>query len=329
MSADIGKMAKKKNYFYGPVPSRRLGFSLGVDILPGKTCSFDCVYCQLGGGMRRRVRRFQWVDLFEFKKQLSALLKKNPRIDYITISGSGEPTLHKGLDKIIQTIKEASRDRYPVCVITNSSLLYRKDVRKELAAADLIIPSLDSATLKGFRRINRPHPAIDLKKIISGLIALRQEFKGKLYLEVMLAAGFNDSLAEARALKKVIAKILPDKVQLNLPLRPSFLKIRPPEASRLKAISALLSEIKGVEIVEDNYPKRKASVIIQDLSRRLLELVSVRPETAQAMAESLSVNTNEVSKCLQDLLKKNKVIMIKKSGKLYYANDPGKDKNHL
>ena len=157
---------KKKNYFYGPVPSRRLGVSLGVDIIPRKTCSFDCVYCQLGPGSKRCIKRSSYIDIPVFKKELRDCVRKNPALDHITISGSGEPTLHTDLDKIISIIKKTTHRKYPVCVITNSSLLYRKKVRDELQGADLIIPSLDAARASVFRAVNKPHASITVDKVI-------------------------------------------------------------------------------------------------------------------------------------------------------------------
>src|SRR4030042_422131 len=133
------------DYFYGPVPSRRLGFSLGVDLFPEKICNFNCLYCQLGKTEKKVLQRQQHVDIPEFKRQLQAVLQTKPTIDYITISGSGEPTLHKNLDKVISAIKTIASKAYPVCVITNSSLLHRAEVCKELKKADLIIPSLNAA----------------------------------------------------------------------------------------------------------------------------------------------------------------------------------------
>jgi GTPase len=320
-------MNKEPNYFYGPVPSRRLGFSLGVDIIPHKTCSFDCLYCQLGGGMKRTMRRFNWVDMNVFKYQLHRCIKQNPGIDCITISGSGEPTLHKNLDKIISAIKSVTCNRYPVCVITNSSLLYRKAVRDELKKADIIIPSLDSATVDSFRKINRPHKGAALSKIITGLINLRKEFKGKIYLEIMLMAGINDSRLQALALKKAIGKIKPDKVQLNLPLRPSEKKVKLPTESNIKMIAGILSSIDGLEVVKDKSPKRRGSVKRDNLCSALKRLLSIRPETARAMSESLSANVNEVSGCLKDLIRKNQVRMVKRANKVYFVNnDTGKRK---
>lgn len=243
------------SYFYGPVYSRRLGFSLGVDLFPEKTCSFDCVYCQLGPGKKKLIRRVSGVNIPELKQELKAIVSKKPRIDFITISGSGEPTLHKNLDKIIKAIKAVSRGKYPLCVITNSSLLYRNKVREELKPADVIIPSLDAITLKTFRNINKPHVGINPKKLLGGLIKLRREFKGKIWLEVMLVKGVNDSLSEAKKFREIIKRINPDKLQLNLPVRPSARGAKLPSPKRLKQIGKIIGS--KVEVVSSFYDGRK------------------------------------------------------------------------
>ena len=243
------------NYFYGPVVSRRLGISLGVDLFPEKTCSFDCLYCQLGRSKIRYAQRVSRVNLGELKKELAQIIRKNPRIEFITFSGSGEPTLHRNLDKIIRAVKEITRNKYRICLITNSSLLYRKSVRDELKELDVIVPSLDAADLKTFRKINNPVKGFSLTKVIQGLIKLRKEFKGEIWLEVMLVKGINDSLSQARKLKKIIEKIAPDKVQLNLPVRPAAVKLALPDLQRLNQIKQIIGT--EAEVVSDFYDGKK------------------------------------------------------------------------
>ncbi|MCF7907906.1 MAG: radical SAM protein [Candidatus Omnitrophica bacterium] len=242
-------------YFYGPVFSRRLGFSLGVDLFPRKTCSFDCIYCQLGRNTKKVTRRISCVELAKLKQELKTIIKKKLRIDFITISGSGEPTLHKDLNKIIKVIKTTTNNKYSVCVITNSSLLYRKDVRKELRAADVIIPSLDAASAKVFHKINKPYKGADLNKLSQGIVKLSQEFKGQIWLEVMLVKGINDNLSEIKKLKKIIEKISPSRVQLNLPVRPAAVKVNLPSAKKLVQIRKIIGF--DAEVVSDVYDGRK------------------------------------------------------------------------
>ncbi|MBD3265020.1 MAG: radical SAM protein, partial [Candidatus Omnitrophica bacterium] len=237
------------SYFYGPVPSRRLGISLGVDLLPHKLCSFDCIYCQLKTSSRKVSRRKFYVNISKFRKELKEKLKKINSLDYITVSGSGEPTLHKDLDRIIKEIKKISRNKYPVCVITNSSLLYRKTVRRELMAADLIIPSLDAPDPKLFRKINRPARRISFDKIIKGILKLREEFKGRIWLEIMLIKGVNDSISCANSFKEIIRLMRPDKVQINLPVRPNQLRNPLPPPRIVNQFKNIISEDVKTEVV--------------------------------------------------------------------------------
>lgn len=255
-------------YFYGPVPSRRLGYSLGVDIIPKKICSFDCIYCQLGKTKKTSVKRFSYVDVKELVQELKEIIKGRPRIDYITFSGSGEPTLHKRLDKIVSAIKRTTKNKYPLCLITNSSLLYQKAVRDEIKGFDLIIPSLDAAIVSDFRKINRPHPAITLDRVIKGLIALRKGFRGKIWLEIMLVGKVNDSISEIAGLKAAISKIKPDKVQLNIPVRPPACKLSLLPLKKLKIIKKILGEkAETVTFFSDKTKLRKSKLMKRYASR--------------------------------------------------------------
>jgi wyosine [tRNA(Phe)-imidazoG37] synthetase (radical SAM superfamily) len=303
------------NYFYGPVLSRRLGFSLGVNLLPRKVCPFDCIYCQLGPTGKKSIRRCSWVNLLKFKKELAEIIKKHPKIDYITISGCGEPTLHKNLGRIISCIKEVTRNKYPVCVITNSSLLDKKELRKELSRVDLIIPSLDAVSPHLFDKIDRPHKAIKLNKIISGLIKLRKEFKGKIWLEIMLIGNLNDTSAEARKLKKVIAKINPDKVQLNLPVRPSGSRISFPQYQKIKAIKKIIGP--KAEIISSFYKETQKN-FSDSLKKDIVNFLKIRPADLKDLTKSLGVAARDVNKYLKELLHKKIIRKDIHCGKIYF-----------
>ena len=304
------------SYFYGPVPSRRLGLSLGVDLVPAKRCTFDCVYCQLGKTTRKTLRRFSYVDLKVLGREFKKILNLHPKIDYLTLAGSGEPTLHKDLDKIIALLKKISQNKIPVCIITNSSLLYRKEVRKELLSADLVIPSLDAVTPSLFKKLNRPCPGITVDKVISGLIALRREFKGSLWLEIMLAAGINDTEAEALKFKKAIELICPDKVQLNLPVRPSEEKTAVPEAAKVRKIQKILSS--SAEIVSP-FSAKKQKKLAQGLAELILEYVKRRPATLADLHDSLGAHEQELVKSISLLLEENKIKKEKFKGRIFYS----------
>jgi wyosine [tRNA(Phe)-imidazoG37] synthetase (radical SAM superfamily) len=209
-------------YLYGPVNSRRLGSSLGMSLTCGKECNFDCVYCQLGRTREKINTRAEYVKIEEVLAELKLWLQNNYpsiKINYITLAGSGEPTLNTGIGRIIQEIKKITP--IGLALITNSSFLGDAAVRHTLLAADLIVPSLDTVNPRVFDKINQPAWGINLEYIIQGLVDLRKEFRGKIWLEVMLVKGFNDDLRHIRKLKDAIEKIRPDKVQLNSPVRSS------------------------------------------------------------------------------------------------------------
>ncbi len=205
-------------FVYGPVASRRLGFSLGVDIIPFKTCTLDCTYCQLGSAGKTSVRRGSWFPPEDILAQVRAALASGQRIDVITFSGSGEPTLSRDIGFLIREIKRMTS--VPVAVLTNGTLLTRKDVRRDLLAADVVVPSLDAVPAALFRRVNRPHASLDNRRIVEGLVRFRDEFRGEIRLEIMLIEGVNDSPAAIEAVKRAVARIRPDRIELNTVVRP-------------------------------------------------------------------------------------------------------------
>ena len=308
-----------KNYFYGPVPSRRLGFSLGVNLLPKKTCSFDCLYCQLGQSGKKTAKRLSCLKLFKFKEDLKEIISQNPEINYITISGSGEPTLRKGLDKVIAAIKKITKNKYPVAVITNSSLLYKGEVRDELKKADLIVPSLDAAIEETFSKINRPLKGITLKKIVGGLISLRKEFKGEIWLEIMLIAGINDSKKEIEKFKEIIDKINPDKIQLNLPVRPAGVKISFPSRKKIERIKKGLG--KGSKVVVKFSFKKSGGKAYRNLKRDIFYFLKVRPATLEDLTRSLTARSKEITKQLVLLLEEKKIKKSRHRGVKYFVTN--------
>ena len=211
---------RTSRYVYGPVPSRRLGQSLGVDLVPLKTCNCSCVYCQLGRTSSLTCERGRFVPIEELLAQLRVALASSagPRPDYVTLVGQGEPTLSLDLGAIVDAVKALSDA--PLAVITNGTLLYLSEVRDALQGADLVMPSLDAADERMWRRINRPCRQLELAQIIEGMARFRKEFSGQIWLEVMLMRGLNDDALALRRLGKAIAEIQPDRVQVNVPVRP-------------------------------------------------------------------------------------------------------------
>jgi wyosine [tRNA(Phe)-imidazoG37] synthetase (radical SAM superfamily) len=232
-------------YIYGPVNSRRLSLSLGVTLTPYKICAFGCIYCQLGRTAVYTQDRKEYIDIEEILSELKSWFQNNmeeaKNLNYITLSGCGEPTLNIKIGQLISEIKKITA--VSIAVITNSALLVDVLVRRELLGADLIVPSLDAATQEIFARIDRPYSGIKIENIIQGLINLRKEFKGKIWLEIMLCRGINDDLRHIKKLKEIIEKINPDKIHLNSPVRTTAEpNILPVGRNKLEKIKEILGE---------------------------------------------------------------------------------------
>jgi wyosine [tRNA(Phe)-imidazoG37] synthetase (radical SAM superfamily) len=205
-------------HVFGPVPSRRLGFSLGVDIIPPKYCSYDCIYCQIGKTTDKEIRRRSFYDPRIVTGQVIDAVSTGKTIDIVTFSGSGEPTLNSDLGVMIRELKKSIS--IPVAVITNGSLLWDEDVRRDLAEADIVLPSLDAVSEDVFKRINRPHPSLDVEKILEGLTIFRKEYSKKIWLEIMLIRNVNDDPDELKKMAQIVAALNVDRIQLNTVTRP-------------------------------------------------------------------------------------------------------------
>jgi wyosine [tRNA(Phe)-imidazoG37] synthetase (radical SAM superfamily) len=246
-------VAEQMKYLYGPVTSRRLGLSLGVDIVPFKVCTLDCVYCQLGETTEMTTERKEYVPLKEVLAELRETVSHDLQADFITIGGSGEPTLNSRLGELIDGIKKIAD--IPVAILTNGTLLYRQDVRADCAKADVVLPSLDAGDKRAFEEINRPHEDIVIENLISGLYLFRKEFAGQIWLEVFFIEGLNTDAEQIVQIKEAIERIQPDKVQLNTAVRPTTsADIRRVDAGKLEAIAEELGD--KCEVVADFSPAR-------------------------------------------------------------------------
>lgn len=312
--AVLGRKAGKHRFVYGPVPSRRLGFSLGVDILPYKTCSLDCIYCQLGPSGRTLNRRRAYFSVREILSQIRQALETAPRVDHITFSGSGEPTLNKNLGQIIRGVKKMTR--IPVAVLTNGTLLTRQDVRAELQAADIVVPSLDAVPSSLFRKVNRPHSSLEAGRIIEGLVRFRKEFPGQIWLEVMLVKGVNDTPAHIRGLGKAAAAINPDRIQLNTVVRPPAEAFATPlslrELHRIR--KALGAKAEVVVAFDDKRRTRECG----NLEEAIAAVVKRRPITARDLSASLGGRQDEIQNALNRLIEAGRVHAALHGQKTFY-----------
>jgi wyosine [tRNA(Phe)-imidazoG37] synthetase (radical SAM superfamily) len=300
-------MDKKLNnlkYIFGPVPSRRLGRSLGVDLVPHKTCTFDCIYCDLGKTTHKTILRESYVKPEEIRRELELTLptlSKKP--DYITLSGSGEPTLNQHIGEIIHKVKDLTS--IPLAVLTNGSLFCLEEVRKALVGADVVVPSLDAVNDVIFQCLNRPHPSLNIQEIISGLIQFRNVYRGQIWLEVVFCRGINDDKGEIERLKEVIERIQPDRIQLNTPVRPPAEEYAYPlTISQLEETRKKLGD-KGEIISEFAAPAGEKFNSVKDLE--ILNLIKRRPCTAEDISKALELHLNEVVKYLEKLIKEGVV----------------------
>ncbi len=243
------------NFLFGPVNSRRLGRSLGIDLLPGKICNFDCIYCEVGPTTKLTCRRLEYVPTADIIAEIDAYLESRERcdrVDVFTITAGGEPTLHLGIGRIIDHL--GKRTGKPVVVLTNGTTFHLPEVRRDLAAVDIVIPSLDTVVPASVRKLNRPAGCFNLQESVEGLVLFSREFSGRLWLEVLIAAGINDTAAEMKALAAVISRMKVERVQLNTVVRPPLLAhARPVSKNRLEELAALL-EGQGcppVEVIAD------------------------------------------------------------------------------
>jgi wyosine [tRNA(Phe)-imidazoG37] synthetase (radical SAM superfamily) len=307
------------SYIFGPVPSRRLGLSLGVDLIPHKTCSFDCLYCEVGGTTNRTIESLPFVPVKEILVQLENRLKGcSP--DVITLAGSGEPTLHSGIRQIIKGIRALTDTQ--IVILTNGSLFWDDAVRNRVLGADLIMPTLSSAMPKTFQTIHRPHPDLTLARIVKGLKKLRAEFKGLIYLEVILLAGMNDSDEEITALKPLVEQIQPEKIQLNTVVRPpADPSAKALDRERLEEIKLFLGE--RAEIVVD-IGASQGAVALHAKGEEMLEMARRRPLRVKDMASTLGLPAHEVESMVKGLLIKGYLRRQEHSGEIFYVgNDKG------
>jgi len=311
------KTKEVTSYIYGPVPSWRLGRSLGVDIVPFKTCSFNCIYCETGRTTDLTVERKEYVSKVTVIEELKTFLSKRKKIvDYITFSGSGEPTLNSKIGEMISEVKKLTD--IPVVVVTNSSLLNKEEVRRELREADVVLPSLDVVSQSLFESLNRPHPSLKIEEIIEGLIEFRKEFKNEIWLEILLVKGINDSPEEIRKLAEVIKKIRPDKVQLNTVLRP------PAEeevfALSQKELCSIQRQLPGKVEVVRRFRKVSKGEHIEKLETDIKNLLKRRPCTLSDISHALRVNPKEVMKNLTILKGRAEIKSELHNRKRYYIS---------
>lgn len=301
-------------YVFGPVPSRRLGRSLGVDLVPFKTCTYDCIYCQLGPTTCRTLQKKEWVPVEKVIAQVRDVLQRSSP-DYITISGSGEPTLHSSLGEIITEIKSLSD--VPVAILTNGSLLWDADVLDAAKNADLIIPSLDAASEPIWKDVNQPHDDLPFDKMLEGLLDLKRHFDGEVWLEVFLLAGLTATESEIPELIQLTDKMHFDRVQLNTVTRPPAKSCAfPVPHDQMLRYSARFGP--NAEVIAD-YQSVHDMPAFEAGRTDVLEMLRHRPCTLDDIADGLRIHRNEAVKYVEELMSRDKISLKEQNGKKYYV----------
>uniref|UniRef100_A0A7C4CD86 Radical SAM protein n=1 Tax=candidate division WOR-3 bacterium TaxID=2052148 RepID=A0A7C4CD86_UNCW3 len=310
----------RTDFVYGPVPSRRLGLSLGINIIPRKTCTLDCCYCQLGRTTRKTLQRCSFFPVADILAQVRAAVRHSrnaggkSRISFLTFSGEGEPTLNSDIGRLIRRLKREFS--IPVAVITNSTLITDPQVRRDLYAADLVVPSLDAADQRTFMKVDRGHRSLKIAAIIAGLKLFRRHYRGQLWLEIMLVRGINDSPEQLMQLRRAAWEIRPDRVHLNTVVRPPAEKwARPLPPDDLEQVKMLFGP--GTDIAESTLPPR-ARPRKADPEAAIIATVRSRPVTREDLTRALGLSPARLRPLLARLVRARKIRRVVFWGKLFY-----------
>jgi len=306
---------KSYRHLYGPVPSRRLGRSLGIDLVPYKVCTYDCIYCQIGKTTEKTLLRKQYVPVEEILEELRLFFEgEGSSVDHLSLGGSGEPTLHSRIGDIIRGIKTITS--VPVAVITNGALLSDEEVRKDLLEADVVLPSLDAASPEIFDRINRPRSGFSVEKIIEGLAEFRKIYEGKIWIEILFCKGVNDTPGELVRLREAVDRIEPDQIHLNTVVRPPSEKwVAPLTKEEMEEIRSFFGEKASIISEFDRHlspPSKK------EVADRILNILRRRPLSLSDLSQSMGLSQDELEMFLKPLQEEGKVRIRSFHGSVYY-----------
>jgi len=309
-------MARK--HIFGPVLSRRLGLSLGVDLIPFKTCSYDCSYCECGPTTAKTISRQIFFPAEEVINELSEVLATHPHLDSITLAGSGEPTLSRSLGPVIAHIKQEYPE-YLLTVLTNGSLMTDNEIREELLPADRVIPTLTSVFQSSFERIHHPHPSLRIDAIIGGMARFRDQYAGAIWLELFVIPGVNTTDEELEGLSAAIRQIDPDLVQLNTLDRPPTDEwVIPATDAELERVRDMLGRT-GIEIVGRKHPVSRVTRVMTDPGELIRATLCRRPSTVEDLVRTTGLSGGEVAKILGILERDGEVISQRGSRGVFYT----------
>jgi len=309
-------LSKNYKYIFGPVPSRRLGHSLGVDVVPYKVCTLDCIYCELGATTDKTIEKKEYHPLYDMVSELKEKLKENIKIDYITIAGSGEPTLFSKIGELISEIKTTTR--IPVAVLTNGTMLWDDNVKSALKNADLVIPSIDAGNKEIFDEVNKPSDKLDFNRVIKGIQDFSKEFSGKIWVEILLVKGISDSEKNINDILEILKSIRYDKIQLGT-------VDRPPTEDTAYPIT-----MKDLEIIKQKFPANteiistNSNISADDNfflvnENDILSLLKRRPCSIDDISKGLQIHKNEVIKYIDKLFGDKKIKKYYSSEKEFYC----------
>ena len=314
---------KKYKYLFGPVASRRLGLSLGVDLVPYKTCTMDCVYCESGKTTNLRTERDEFFSTVDIIAELDDFLSTKPELDYITFSGAGEPTLHSGIGKIIKFVK-TNYPAYKLALLTNSMLMMDANLFEEIKPVDLIVPSLDSVFQSAYSTINKPSSQVSCDDLIEVLAKFKRESRATFYLEIFVIPEINNSQEAIDAMVDAIAKIQPDVVQLNTLDRPGVEDwVKPATLEELELFATNIAKVATVEVV-GKFKKEKIKssennlVFNKSVEDEILSLIERRPSTSVDISIALRCDKTPLIKFLKTLVAEGKITVTKRTRGTFY-----------
>ncbi|HEY4613822.1 MAG TPA: radical SAM protein, partial [Bacteroidota bacterium] len=287
---------------------------LGVDVIPKKLCNLDCVYCEVGRTDKRAMRRMEYLPAASILKEIGEVLATDPPVNFITFSGSGEPTLNSKLGEIIHAVKQMTA--IPVAVITNGTLLSMDDVRQDLMEADVVLPSLDCVTAEMFQKVNRPHPKLSIGSVVQGLKLFRQQYKGQIWLEILLVKGLNDSDEEMALTKRILEELQPDKIQLNTVTRP------PPDSSAQAVEEERMNEIRAMfgdrcEVI-GNFASHGDVTTASVEVDMIMALLRRRAMTSDDLADAFQIPSERIGAILEVMEQNALVVPYRFHQKTYY-----------
>ena len=301
-------------HLFGPITSRRLGISLGVDCISAKTCNLDCIYCECGATTNKTMRRGAYVPASAVIAELTDYLKSLPTLDYITFGGSGEPTLNSELGAMARFVKR-EYPAYKTALLTNGTLMYLPEVREAILSFDCVLPSLDAVSEKVFALVNRPHPELNVGRMIDGLETFSRQYSGALWVEVFIVPGVNDTGNELSLFKQALLRVKPTRVQLNSLDRPGTCdNVTSATPDRLREIAAFLNPL-PVEIIS-----RGPSVapLTAETQTALLSTIQRRPLTIEEIAQAAGQTINDCAAALKRLEAEKKIVSSVVNNRMFY-----------